>query len=87
VSQNNWTASYAKVEGNLNALLGPDTGDAATAAAPQPITEPSAAPSSTPGAVGTSGTVKVELDPAVRAKLMDLRRNLTEFQKAAGVSK
>ena len=36
------------------------------------------------GAVGTAGATKVELDPAVRAKLVDLRKNLMDFQKASG---
>jgi hypothetical protein len=37
-----------------------------------------------PGAVGTSGTATVEIDPSIRAKLVEFRRNLNEFQKAAG---
>jgi flagellar hook-length control protein FliK len=95
-TQSNWTASYAKVEANLNALLGPETGDAAAMAA-TPAPETNAAPAATattgantdpaPTAVGTSGTATAELDPAVRAKLIDLRRNLSEFQKAAGAVK
>jgi hypothetical protein len=65
-----WKASYAKVEGNLNALLG--------AGAEEP-----ARPAGTPGAVGTSGT-KPSLDPAIRAKLMEMRTQLDQFEKAAG---
>jgi hypothetical protein len=46
---------------------------------------------STPGAVGTAGsatgTASVELDPAIRAKLVELRRSLNDFQKAAGGTK
>ena len=41
----------------------------------------------TQGAVGTSGTATVELDPSIRAKLVEFRRNLNEFQKAASGAK
>jgi len=78
-TQSNWRASYDKVAANLTALIGPDTGSAeTTAAAPAPTP----APTATPGAVGTAGAT--ELDPAIRAKLVELRRNLVEFQKASG---
>jgi hypothetical protein len=75
-AQANWRASYAKVAANLTTLLGPDSG---VAAAPAAATAPATA-----GAVGTSGTTKVELDPAIREKLMELRKNLAEFEKASG---
>jgi hypothetical protein len=80
-TQSQWRASYAKVTSNLTALLGPDTKGADTAAALPP-----AAPESTaaPGAVGTSGVGAVEMDPSIRAKLVELRRNLTEFETALG---
>jgi hypothetical protein len=65
-----WKASYAKVDGNLNALL--------AARAEEP-----AKPSGTPGAVGTSGT-KGALDPAIRAKLLEFRTQLDQFEKASG---
>jgi hypothetical protein len=79
-AQSNWRASYVKVAANLTALLGPDNGDvAATASAPA-----ATAPTGTAGAVGTSGATAVSLDPGVRAKLMELRRNLVEFEKASG---
>jgi hypothetical protein len=71
-TQSDWKASYAKVNANLTALLGPDSPDAAAAA---PAT-------ATAGAVGTAGTT--ELDPALRAKLVELRKTLVEFQKASG---
>jgi hypothetical protein len=80
-AQANWRASYAKVNANLTALLGPDSGDAA-ATAPAPAAAP--APTATAGAVGTAGATKVELDPAIREKLMELRKNLAEFEKASG---
>jgi hypothetical protein len=82
-TQSNWTASYAKVEANLNALLGPAEASDASAPAPAPAPAPDATTqAATP--VGTSGTASVELDPAIRAKLVQLRTNLTDFQKAAG---
>jgi hypothetical protein len=79
-AQSNWRASYAKVAANLTALLGPENGDVAV-----PASAPAAtAPTGTAGAVGTSGATAVSLDPGVRAKLMELRRNLVEFEKASG---
>jgi len=77
-AQTNWRASYAKVAANLTTLLGPDSGVAA-AAAPAAASAPATA-----GAVGTSGTTKVELDPSIREKLVELRKNLAEFEKASG---
>lgn len=77
-TQSNWTASYAKVAANLTSLLGPDNTDAEpTGGVPTTAT-------GTTGAVGTSGTTTATLDPAVRAKLVDLRRNLKDFEKSAG---
>jgi hypothetical protein len=81
-TQANWRASYDKVAANLTALIGPDTGSAETTAAAPAPTAP--APTATPGAVGTAGSTATELDPAIRAKLVELRRNLVEFQKASG---
>ena len=74
-TQSNWRASYDKVAANLTALLGPDNMDAAAAAAPA---------TATAGAVGTAGATTIELDPALRAKLVELRKTLVEFQKASG---
>jgi hypothetical protein len=64
-----WRAAYDKVEANLNALIGERT-DA-----------PAAAAAGTPGAVGTSGAVTI--DPTIRAKLVEFRTHLAEFEKAA----
>jgi len=87
-TQSNWTASYAKVDANLNALLGGGATDsAASAAMPSPAPTTSPDPAAAPGAVGTSGTAKADLDPAIRAKLMDLRSKLDEFHKAVGPAK
>jgi len=94
-TQSNWKATYDKVNANLNTLLGPaissDEANAAPAAnpgAPAPGATPTpgapAPGNATPGAVGTTGTASVELDPSIRAKLVELRKNLDEFRKAAG---
>jgi len=76
-TQAQWRASYDKVGANLTALLGPDSPNA-EAATPQPTAETPAAP----GAVGTSG--KADLDPAIRAKLVEMRTKLADFEKAMG---
>jgi hypothetical protein len=67
-----WRASYAKVQTNLNTLIGDQRADES------PATPTTAAP----GAVGTAGTVA--LDPAIRAKLEEFRTHLREFEKVAG---
>jgi len=129
-TQVQWRASYAKVAGNLNALLGPDNtdaeaaggaattaGSAGTTAAADPsaaATASTATPnagSSTPGAAGTSGSSPagsqpgttagagaattgavgtsgstIQVDPTIRAKLIELRQNLKAFEKASGGS-
>jgi hypothetical protein len=89
-TQSNWRESYDKVNANLNTLLGPqmptDEANAAPAAnpgAPAPGAPPTPG-TATPGAVGTAGTASVEIDPSIRAKLVELRKNLDEFKKAAG---
>lgn len=71
-AQSNWKESYDKVSANLSTLLGPEN------------VEPAPPATGTPGAVGTSGTVTV--DPSIREKLVELRRQLSEFEKAAGGS-
>jgi hypothetical protein len=84
-----WRASYTKVEGSLTALLGPDNSASAnTAATPADpnAAPPAAANPATPGAVGTSGTAP-QLDPAIRAKLLEMRSHLSEFEKASGGAK
>jgi hypothetical protein len=85
-----WRASYTKVAATLTTLLGADTADAPPAAATA-----NATPTATPGAAGTTGTAattgagttgaaSVQLDPAIRAKLVEMRASLNEFQKASG---
>jgi hypothetical protein len=68
-AESDWKASYDKVTANLSTLLGPEN------------VEPAPPATGTPGAVGTSGTI--QLDPAVREKLVELRLQLKEFEKAA----
>ena len=78
-TQSDWRAAYAKVDAGLTAVLGPETADpAATAAA--------TAATGVTGAVGTSGTAAATLDPAVRAKLVEFRNHLKEFERAASGS-
>jgi hypothetical protein len=72
-TQSDWKASYTKVEANLDALLATP----AAAAADDPNR-----PTGTAGAVGTSGK-SASLDPTIRAKLVKLRGELDEFEKAA----
>ena len=74
-SQSQWRDSYEKVSANLASLLGPEPG----------ATNPTGT-SGTTGAVGTSGAAPSSVDPAVREKLVELRRHLSEFEKAAGGS-
>ena len=70
-----WRASYAKVQANLNTLVGEQRADESPAPAATPA--PGAG-----GAVGTSGTTAI--DPAIKAKLVEFRTHLMEFEKAAG---
>jgi len=76
-----WKASYAKLSANLTALIGAETADASPAAAPAAQPAPA---TGTAGAVGTSGTTAATLDPAVKAKLVEFRTHLKEFERAAG---
>jgi hypothetical protein len=66
-----WRASYTKVQANLNALVGDQRADESPAPA-----------AGAAGAVGTSGTTA--LDPALKAKLVEFRTHLMDFEKAAG---
>jgi hypothetical protein len=72
-TQSDWRSAYAKVDSALSTLLGPEAPD-----------QPPAATGVT-GAVGTSGAAAA-LDPAVRAKLVEFRTHLKEFERAAGGS-
>ena len=70
-TKSEWRSAFAKVEANLNALVGSQTADESAARA-----------SGTAGAVGTSGTVTV--DPEIKAKLIEVRNHLDKFEQAAG---
>jgi len=80
-AQTNWRESYQKVAANMNTLIGPDNSDA-EAKGGAPTTQTGATPA--PGAVGTTGTTTI--DPTLRAKLVEVRTHLTEFEKASGGS-
>ena len=80
-AQNEWRASYSKVDANLVALLGPDSTDAERTGG---VSTGTTGTTGAPGAVGTSGNAGVSLDPAIRGKLVELRQKLNEFEKAAG---
>jgi hypothetical protein len=67
-----WRTAYTKLQGNLTALVGEQRADES----------PATPAAGAAGAVGTSGTVT--LDPAIRAKLIEFRSHLLEFEKAAG---
>jgi ABC-type transporter Mla subunit MlaD len=84
-----WKASYAKVEANLNALIGGEASSDEPKAAPTAAAPGTAGTAGTaaPGAVGTSGTAAASIDPAVKAKLAEFRTHLKEFEKAAGGAK
>jgi hypothetical protein len=74
-----WPVSYAKVEANLNALLGQESTDA------EPAVATGTTGATATAVVGTSGaTPTAPLDPAIRAKLIELRAHLKAYGKAAG---
>lgn len=77
-TQSDWRSAYAKVDAALTAVLGPDAPEPAA-----PATPPAAGVA---GAIGTSGAAAATLDPAVRAKLVEFRGHLREFERAAGGS-
>ncbi len=79
-TQSDWKASYAKVDATLTALLGADDANApqANPSSPAGTTGTAGAPSAA-GTTGTSG-----LDPAIRAKLLEFRTHMKEFEQAAG---
>ena len=70
-TQSDWRAAYAKVDSSLTALLGPASADQPAAAA------------GVAGAVGTAGS-GLQMDPAIRGKLVEFRTHLKAFETAAG---
>ncbi len=94
-AQSDWRAAYSKVEDNLNALIGPDGSEQPGASAAGTTgTSGTAGAAGTAGSTGTTGTTAsaasaapgaaASLDPAIRAKLVEFRMHLREFEKAAG---
>jgi hypothetical protein len=95
-TQSNWKEAYAKVETDLNALIGPE-GSSPEAAGAMAGTAGTTGAGST-AATGTAGSTTANpanpaasasaasapLDPAIRAKLVDFRTHLKAFEKAAG---
>jgi hypothetical protein len=71
IGKSDWRGPYAKVEASLSTLLGSET-------SPAPAT-------ATPSAVGTSGAA-ADLDPAIRAKLVEFRAHLDMFKTAASAA-
>ena len=93
-TQENWRAAYAKLDANLTALIGADPANANN---PTTVgTSGTAGTAGTAGTTGTSGTTGTtgtattatsgiaQLDPAIRAKLVEFRKHLSEFEKASG---
>jgi hypothetical protein len=80
-TQNDWRAAYAKLDANMIALLGPETPDAAVSGVAGAVGTAGTAGAPPAAAPGPSGT---QLDPAVRTKLVEFRKHLKEFEKAAG---
>jgi hypothetical protein len=76
-----WRVSFAKVEADLNALLGPENTDAEPTVGVATGTTGATAT----GVIGTSGaTPAATLDPSIRTKLIELRTHLKAYEKAAG---
>ena len=71
IGKSDWRGPYAKVEANLSTLLGSET--------------PPAPATATPSAVGTSGAAS-DLDPAIRAKLVEFRAHLDMFKTVASTA-
>ena len=73
-----WRASFEKVDANVTALLGPE------AASADPAQAQAQPPTGTTGAVGTTGATAANIDPAIKAKLVEFKAHLEKFEKAAG---
>jgi hypothetical protein len=82
-----WRSKYEVVDKNLDEMIG--SGDQAAAAAPSP--SPSADPSATPSSAGSTAAPETAasagtggFDPAIAAKLQEVRTHLNKFEEATG---
>jgi hypothetical protein len=82
-----WRSKYEVVDKNLDEMIG--SGDQPAAAAPSapPSADPSAAPSSatsTAASETAAGAGTGSFDPAITAKLQEVRTHLNKFEEATG---
>lgn len=85
-AQTDWRSKYQVVDESLNKLLGAAEGGAAAASSTASAgTTPSTtgAAGSTAGSAGASGAA-AGLDPAIAAKLQEVRTHLKEFEQNSG---
>jgi hypothetical protein len=101
-TQLNWRDSDQKVEADVTKLLGSENGDANPAAPSAPAAAAGTMGSASGTATGTTGSAtpppaaagqqpsgaaaNAQLDPAIRAKLVEFRSHLKDFEQAAGGS-
>lgn len=84
-TQSDWRSAYAKVDANLTSLLGPDSADPAAAGTSATAgTTGTAGTASPTGTSGTTPAAAAEIEPAIRAKLVEVRTHLKKFEQAAG---
>ena len=75
----------AATTANAAPAAGAEPGAAGTTGAtPNQPESAGASTANAAGAVGTSGAAKIQLDPSIKAKLVELRKNLSDFEKASG---
>ena len=77
-------AASAATPGAATSTPGAAGTSGSSPAGSQPGATAGAGTAATPGAVGTSGSTTPQIDPTIRAKLIELRQNLKAFEKASG---
>jgi hypothetical protein len=82
-TQTDWKAAYAKVTANLDTLIGPDSSSPAAATGMSGTTAAPTATAGTTGAAGAAGPA-MAIEPALKAKLQEVRTHLKAFEQAAG---